>query len=92
MEWIIKIENKPDQRIKINFDPKNELIIFHGQYKPHNKEWVDFSEESYSIDIDLETIQKLLVDTYDAMKQRLDVYKDLSDSFGVLKIIEIDED
>lgn len=45
MEWIVKIEGKPNQRIVVRFDAMNELIKFIGQYKPHNKEWVNFSEE-----------------------------------------------
>jgi hypothetical protein len=45
MEWIVKIEGKPNQRILVRFDAMNELMKFIGQYKPHNKEWVNFSEE-----------------------------------------------
>ena len=92
MKWIIDLENKPNQRIVVRFSPKEELIYFTGQYKPKNKEWVDFSEESYSMEIDLETIQELLTKTYNKMKERLDAYINIAEGFTVLKTIEIKED
>jgi hypothetical protein len=92
MEWIVKIEGKDNQRIQIKFDPKNEEIKFIGQYKPHNKEWVDFSEESYQMDINLETIQELLFKTYEEMKKRLIAYNDIAEGFKIIKLIEIKED
>ena len=92
MEWKVEIEGKTNQRILVKFDPKNELIIFIGQYKPHNKEWVDFSEESYSMDITLETIQELLFKVYQKMKERLDAYLNIAEGFKVIKLIEIKEE
>lgn len=92
MEWIVKITEQPNQRILVKFDPKKEEIIFIGQYKPHNKQWVDFSEESYSMEIELEMIQKLLLKTYEKMKERLAAYENISEGFSVIKEIEFTED
>jgi hypothetical protein len=92
MEWIVKIEEQPNQRIMVRFNPKNEEIYFYGQYKPKNKEWVDFSEETSSMEIDLETIQTLLLKTYEKLKERLKAYENLSEGFDVIKVIEISED
>lgn len=92
MEWIVKITEQPNQRILVKFDPKKEELIFVGQYKPHNKQWVDFSEESYSMEIDLETIQNLLLKTYKKMKKRLLAYENISEGFSVIKEIEFTED
>ena len=50
----------PNQRILVKFEPQKDEIKFIGQFKPHNKEWVDFCEESYSTEIDLDKIQELL--------------------------------
>lgn len=91
MEWIVKLENKPEQRIKVVFEPKKELILFIGQYKPHNHQWVDFCEESYSINIDLEMIQTLLGKTYDIMKKRLEAYNNIAEGFTIIKNIEIED-
>jgi hypothetical protein len=92
MEWIVKIENQPNQRILVKFDPKNEVLLFIGQYKPHNKEWVDFSAELHSMKIDLEMIQDLLYKTYKKMKERLDAYENIAEGFSVIKLIEIKEE
>jgi len=92
MEWKIEIENKPNQRILVKFDPLNELINFIGQYKPHNKEWVDFSKEEYSMNIDLKTMQDLLFNVYKTMNNRLKAYTNISEGFTLIKKIEINEE
>ena len=87
MEWIIKIqgvvENKPailtNERILVRFNPKNEMVHFIGQYKPHNREWVDFYEEACPMDIDLDYIQNQLLAVMKKMKSRLEAHKNLSD-------------
>jgi len=92
MEWIVKITEQPNQRILVKFDPKKEEVVFIGQYKPHNKQWVDFSEESYSMEIELGTIQNLLIKTYKKMKERLAAYENISEGFSVIKEIEFKEE
>lgn len=106
MEWIVKIEDKLDQRILVKFDPLNESIIFIGQYKPHNKEWTNFSEVSRSIWydikdhdtwqhndlIDVDIIQEMLYSAYNIMKERLDAYKNIAEGFSIIKLIEIKEE
>jgi hypothetical protein len=91
MEWIIKIENKVNERVLVKFNPKEEKIIFIGQFKPRNHPWVDFSEESNSIDIDLEGIQKLLLKTVEVMRKRLVAYNNVSEGFEIIKLVEISE-
>jgi hypothetical protein len=44
MEWIVKIEEKANQRILVRFDALNEYLVFIGQYRPQNKQWINFSE------------------------------------------------
>lgn len=90
MEWQIKIEGQSKQRILVNFDPQGELIIFRGQYSIKNK-WIDFSSETHSMNIDLETIQELLLKVYEKMDERLKVYDDLAKSFEVIKIVGIEK-
>lgn len=106
MEWIIKIEGKeidPDtnaklpihnQRILVKFNPMYEEIQFIGQYKPKkNKEWVNFSEEIYGIDInDLDTIQHLLAKTVLKMRERITAYENVAEGFEVIKLIAIPDD
>jgi hypothetical protein len=102
MEWLVKITEKKDQRILVKFDPKSEEIKFIGQFKPNTKDlafldstterWVDFSEESYSMDIDLETIQELLYKTYKKMNERLEAYENIAKGFEIIKLIEMPEE
>ncbi len=90
MEWKVTIEGKPNQRILVRFDPLAETIFFHGQFKPHNKEWYDFSIESYSMDIDLETLQEMMTKVYNKMKERLVAYYNVAEGFTAIKEVKID--
>jgi hypothetical protein len=103
MEWIIKLEGKKNQRILIRFEPQLEQVFFYGQYKPNMKDivnidrdkrtpWVDFSSDSYSMNITLELINEMIVKVYDKMKERLEIYQDLSKSFIAIDTVEIQED
>ena len=91
MEWNIKIENKPDQRILVVFEPKYERIDFIGQRRV-KMTWITFSEETHPMNIDLETIQDLLLKVYKKMNERIEVHDDLINSFGLIKLIEIKEE
>jgi len=82
----------PNQRIVVKYDPQKDEIKFMGQYKPHNKEWTVFSEESYSTEIDLEKIQELLYRTYNKMRERVKVYENIAEGFNVIKLIQIPEE
>ncbi|MFA5207241.1 MAG: hypothetical protein WC428_00925 [Candidatus Paceibacterota bacterium] len=103
MEWIIKIERKKDRRILIVFDAMHETIKFIGQFKPSAKDmvnfdikagfvWIDISEDSHIMKIDLETLKEYIAKVYDKMEERLKIQEDLSKVFGVFKSIEIKED
>ena len=89
MEWKVTIEDKPNQRILVRFDPMNEMIHFIGQYKPHNREWVDFSKETYPMDIDLETLQDMMTKAYRKMKDRLVAYNNVAEGFTIIKEVKI---
>lgn len=101
MEWIVRIEGNdidfqtekklpiPNQRIKIKFYPQKDEIMFIGQYKIRNGEWIDFCEESFSSEIDLEKIQQILFDTYLKLSERVKTYENLAEGFGAIKLIQI---
>lgn len=90
MEWKIAIEDKPNQRILVRFDPLSERIRFYGQFKPHNREWVNFSEDEYPMDIDLDVLQDMMAKVYNKMKERLVTYDNLAEGFTVIKEIKIE--
>jgi hypothetical protein len=104
MEWIIKIEGKEvdivankklpisNQRILVKYIPQKDEIKFIGQFKPHNKEWVDFCEVSFSTEIDLDKIQELLYRTYKKLNERVQTYLNIAEGFDVIKLIEIPDE
>jgi len=92
MDWIVKIVGKPNMRIKVWFEPNEENIHFSGQYKPRNGNWVEFSEVILNMNTSLEKIQKSMAQTYVLMKNRVDVFEDLSDTFSVISEIEIKDE
>jgi len=92
MKWIVKIEGKDNQRIVVLFDPLKEEVVFLGQFKPHNKEWVDFCEERYTMEIDLEAIQNQLAKVVKVMGERLKAYNNIAEGFTLLKLIAVTEE
>jgi len=92
MEWKVEIEGVANQRILVRFDPQAEMVYFMGQYKPKNREWVIFSQEEYSMNIDLETIQDILGKVVKKMRERLAAYNNIAEGFTLLKTIEVREE
>lgn len=92
MEWFVAIENKKNQRIKVTFLPEEEHLKFTGQYKPHNKAWVDFSTTYTSIDVNLQDVSIALSDTYELMNKRLEHYDNVSKGFSVITLIGVTGD
>jgi hypothetical protein len=93
MEWKVKIEGKENQRIVVKFNPEVEHLYFYGQYKPHNQNWVVFSENKCDInDVDVKMIKEKLLSTYEVMKKRLDKYNEIAEGFTLIKVIEIQEE
>jgi len=88
MLWIVKIENKPEFRIEITFDPLNELLIFNGQYKLHSK-WTTFNTVGHSINIDLNKITEIVLTVYDKLESLVNTYNNIAEGFQYIKEIEI---
>lgn len=89
MEWIIDIENEKNKRIKITFNPLDEVIIFCGEFKPKNQAWVKFSEISSKLDLDLDQILKIILDIEKLLTKRIEVYNNLDKGFLNIKSIQI---
>ena len=73
MDWIIKIEGKSNQRIRVNFDPISVILNIFGEYKPHNKEWIVFNKVDCNTII-AEEILKTIENVYVKMNENLEVY------------------
>lgn len=92
MKWVVNIEGNKKMRILVTFEPQNELIVFHGQYKSIGLEWFDFSVLTHPMIIDLDSMKEMLEKVYNEMKNRIEAYDDLSNSFTILKNIEFISD
>lgn len=92
MEWTIKIENKPNQRILVGFNPLNEELIFIGQLKTSGNRWTDFSMEVISMNIELSQIQEIIFRVAEIMEKRVNTYYDIVDGFSIIKVVEITEE
>lgn len=92
MEWIVKITNKPNYKIRVRFQPANQTIGLYGDYKFKNNNWVAVHYEILNADIDLDELQDKLFDIYEAMKKKIEKYNDFSKTFEAIKEIEIVED
>jgi hypothetical protein len=107
MEWTIKIENKPNQRIRIKFDPLKRRLIFNGEYKPHNKEWVVFTkikhplwvveslglpDEEKEVLITADKIQELIGRIYEELKKIVERYEEVAEGLNAVKVIEVVEE
>jgi len=92
MEWIVKIENVENQRIRIMFDPLNELVHFRGEYKQKNMKWVVFSIASHTMVITLEQLQVKMEEVVSVMRKRIAEYENLAKGFTVLKLVGFEEE
>lgn len=94
MEWIIKIEGKPNQRISVYFDSNvNGNLVFFGEYKPKNKEWVTFVKKIPSTPInELNDLNTILEDVSIEMSNLVKKYEKYSEIFSLVKEIKILED
>lgn len=92
MEWIVKIQDDKNQRIKITFDPMAELIHFYGECKMKNNEWIIFSESQHGMIIELQNIQEMMEIAVIDMRKRLKEYNNVAEGFSVLKEIEFKEE
>ncbi len=92
MEWIVKIDNKPKFRILVKYKPLDDLLVFYGQYKINNLDWIDFSVYEVNKNVDLDTIQSTMIKVYNQLEERVTVYENLSEGFSYIKRIEVMKD
>jgi len=102
MEWIVKIEQKEDekkQRIKVKLDPLAEKIHFNGECKVNNRSgenkdgWVAFSWFIHNgLEITLPSLQEKLEQASVAMRNKLVSYEEFEKVFTVLKEISVEDE
>ena len=93
MEWIIKIEDKANQRFKFTYEPLNDKIICCGEYKIKNREWTNFVEFSYIVtngEVSLDTLKRLMKENLINFKNRIHIFENLSEGFTVFKAVSIE--
>lgn len=88
MRWIIKIEDKPHQRIEVIYDALNDMLHFNGQLNV-KMNWTTFHSEIHPNSIDLNKITEILLNVCDILNDKDVKYLDISKSFSLIKEIEI---
>lgn len=91
MEWIVKITNKPNQRIRIKLMPMADTIEMYGEYKQKNS-WNTFHYVQYNSDLSLDELQDIMFEVYEKMKERIEKHDDLVKTFEKIKEIQIVDD
>ncbi len=89
MEWVVKIEGKPKERLLAKYKPIDGIIEIFGQHKVRN-EWTDFSRTECAIsDINLESLKKALGDALMKLKKEIENHIDLEKTFKAIGSIAI---
>lgn len=95
MKWTIKIVNSIDEKIEVEYQPLQDVLVFTGKYKAKNNVWTDFCVEQMNVEsseISLSDIQKILGKICGKLKQREEVYINLSEGFKyITDISKLDE-
>ncbi len=91
MEWEIKVENKPKERLLAKYRPIYGVVEIFGQYRIKNQ-WTDFSlAECAIVDISLENLQKALADALKELEIQVAKYEDFEKTFKAIGSISIEE-
>lgn len=91
MNWIIKIENKPNLRLNIEYQPSTLELILNGEYKLKTGVWTNMCSINSTCNIDLEKLQELLYETYENLNERVEKLDELNKTFKFIREIEINE-
>lgn len=91
MEWIVKITNKPNQRIKIKLKPTSDIIEIYGEYK-HKNIWHVFQYIEYNVKLSIDEFQDIIFEVYEKMNERIEILNDLTKTFELIKEIDIVDD
>lgn len=95
MNWKIKLTGRPRQKVLITFDPFNEMVQFSGLYKlDKTSTWVVFVDRILPAKdiISDEYITNNILDIYDKMKPKIELYEKFSNVISNIKEVEIDGD
>jgi len=92
MNWIIKIEEEKNQRIRVEFEPLLRKINIFGEARVKNNQWTVFSEDSHDMKISLEQLQEKIETVVLEMRKTLIEYENLDKGFTVLKWIGFEDE
>lgn len=92
MNWIVKIEEEKNQRIRVEFKPLEKKINVFGEARVTVNTWTIFSEDSHDMKISLEQLQEKIENVVVEMRKTLVEYENLNKGFSVLKLISFEND
>ena len=89
MKKVIKIENKPDQRIILELIPIDNKIKFTGQYKPKNEFPIDIIVKFCDFDSIKENMTTILYELAIELNSKIISTNELFSIIKQMEIIEI---
>lgn len=92
MEWIVKIEEEKNQRIRVEFSPTFRRIHILGEVKTAPTKWTVFYEVTHDMRISLEQLQEQFEIVIFEMQKTLVEYENLNKGFSVLKLIGFEDE
>jgi len=92
MNWIVKIDGKPELRILVQYNPVLGKVSFIGEFRYKSK-WTEFYTLEHNLyHLDSEKINEFLFNTYNGLDNRVNVLKSLHEKLDKINLIEIKED
>ena len=89
--WVVKIEGTTRERIFIEYDFSNDVLIFKAQYRFLSWEAIvtdSLKNDSYN---DLAKIQEMMYNVVVKMREKIKKYNEFNEAFDTIKLIEINE-
>lgn len=89
MKWEVKISGKSNYKIRIDYEPVLNKLIFTGLYKPKNKPWIEMHVDESEVIFDLNSIVEILYDVTYNLDNKVNNFNDFNNTFLSIEEIEV---
>lgn len=87
----IYIENKPEQRIIINYDPLNNNLIIVGQYKKHGNLAIDFISVTYDLSKLTNNLMEIIYEISNILDSRIQEFVSFNENLNQIDYFTVNE-
>lgn len=92
--WLIHINNKPNYRIRVIYEPMGNILIFNGEYNLKvglSSNWKTFVSSKYIGDITPDEFKNTLYQTYIDAMEGVKNYQNIDNILKEVREIEIND-